>query len=41
MATMAQQMAEYQEIKDLADAIITAQQAEIEQMQQWEQAWFQ
>ncbi len=41
MAQMAQQMAEHQEIKDLADAISTAQQAEIEQMQQWEQAWFQ
>ena len=41
MAKMAQQMAEHQEIKDLTDAIITAQQAEIEQMQQWEQAWFQ
>jgi len=41
MAKMAQQMAEHQEIKDLANAIITAQQAEIEQMQQWEQAWFQ
>ena len=34
MANMAKQMAEHQEIKDLADAIITAQQAEIEQMQQ-------
>ena len=40
MATMAKQMAEHQEIRDLADAIITAQQAEIEQMQAWEQAWF-
>lgn len=40
MAQMAQSMAEHQEIKELADAIITAQQAEIAQMQQWEQAWF-
>jgi len=40
MATMAQQMAEHQEIKDLADSIITAQQAEIEQMQEWQQTWF-
>jgi uncharacterized protein (DUF305 family) len=40
MAKMAQQMAEHQEIKELADAIITAQQAEIEQMQAWLQAWF-
>lgn len=41
MAKMAQSMAEHQEIKELAATIITAQQAEIEQMQQWEQAWFQ
>lgn len=40
MAKMAQQMAEHQEIKDLAGAIIAAQQAEIEQMQGWLQAWF-
>lgn len=40
MATMAQQLAEHQEIKDLSAAIITAQQAEIEQMQGWLQAWF-
>lgn len=40
MATMAKEMAEHQEIKDLADAIITAQQAEIEQMQEWQQTWF-
>ena len=40
MAQMAQHMAEHAEIKTLADAIITAQQAEIEQMQQWLQAWF-
>lgn len=40
MAVMAQCMAEHQEIKTLADAIITAQQAEIEQMQGWLQVWF-
>lgn len=40
MAQMAQQMAEHEEIKTLADAIITAQQAEIEQMQNWLKAWF-
>lgn len=40
MATMAKAMAEHQEIKELADAIITAQQAEIEQMQDWLQTWY-
>lgn len=40
MAKMAQQMAEHAEIKTLADAIITAQQAEIEQMQSWLNAWY-
>lgn len=40
MAQMAQQMAEHQEIQALADAIITAQQAEIEQMQGWLQEWY-
>ena len=40
MAQMAKQMAEHAEIKTLADAIITAQQAEIEQMQNWLKAWF-
>ena len=40
MAQMAQQMAEHAEIKTLAAAIITAQQAEIEQMQNWLKAWF-
>ena len=40
MAQMAQHMAEHEEIKTLADAIITAQQAEIEQMQNWLKAWF-
>lgn len=40
MATEAQTKAEHTEIKDLADAIITAQQAEIEQMQGWLRAWY-
>lgn len=40
MAKLAQQMAEHEEIKTLADAIITAQQTEIEQMQAWLEEWF-
>jgi uncharacterized protein (DUF305 family) len=40
MATMAQQMAEHEEIRTLADAIIVAQQAEIEQMRGWLQEWY-
>jgi uncharacterized protein (DUF305 family) len=40
MAQMAQQMAEHQEIQTLADAIIAAQQTEIEQMQGWLQEWY-
>jgi uncharacterized protein (DUF305 family)/Spy/CpxP family protein refolding chaperone len=40
MAKMAQQMAEHEEIKTLADAIIIAQQAEIEQMQSWLKKWY-
>lgn len=40
MAQMAQQMADHEEIKTLAAAIITAQQAEIEQMQSWLAEWF-
>jgi uncharacterized protein (DUF305 family) len=40
MALMAQPMAEHQEIKDLADAIIGAQEAEIAQMQAWLQEWY-
>jgi uncharacterized protein (DUF305 family) len=40
MAMMAQQMTEHQEIKTLADAIIMAQEAEIEQMQGWLQEWY-
>jgi uncharacterized protein (DUF305 family) len=40
MAQMARQRAEHQEIKTLADAIIIAQQAEIEQMRAWLEEWF-
>ncbi|MFN8445090.1 MAG: DUF305 domain-containing protein [Caldilineaceae bacterium] len=40
MATMAQHMAEHSEIKTLADAIITAQNAEIDQMKSWLKEWF-
>ena len=40
MAKDAQQKAERPEIKTLASGIITAQEAEIAQMQQWKQAWF-
>jgi uncharacterized protein (DUF305 family) len=40
MARDALQKAEHQEIKDLASAIITAQQAEIDQMQQWLAEWY-
>ncbi len=40
MAEMAQQMGEHEEIRILAAEIITAQQAEIEQMQGWLQGWF-
>ncbi len=40
MAKMAQQMSEKAEIKTLADAIIKAQQAEIEQMKAWLKDWY-
>ncbi|HEU5013806.1 MAG TPA: DUF305 domain-containing protein [Roseiflexaceae bacterium] len=36
----AQQKAEHPEIKQLADTIITAQEAEVAHMQQWQRAWF-
>ncbi|NJK79178.1 MAG: DUF305 domain-containing protein [Chloroflexaceae bacterium] len=39
MAQDALQNAEYTEIKQLSEAIIAAQQAEIEQMQAWREAW--
>jgi uncharacterized protein (DUF305 family) len=40
MAKDAQQKAEHEEIKQLSGAIITAQEAEIAQMQAWLKAWF-
>jgi len=40
MAKEAQTKAEHQEIKQLADAIIKAQEAEITQLQQWNSQWF-
>lgn len=40
MAKDAQQKAEHQEIKTLADAIITDQEKEIAQMQQWLKEWY-
>jgi uncharacterized protein (DUF305 family) len=40
MAQDALQQAERQEIKELAQAIITAQEAEIAQMKQWLQEWY-
>jgi uncharacterized protein (DUF305 family) len=40
MAQAAQTQAEHAEIKELAGAIIAAQEAEIEQMQGWQSAWY-
>lgn len=40
MARDALQKAEHQEIKDLANAIISAQETEISQMQQWLKDWY-
>jgi uncharacterized protein (DUF305 family) len=40
MAKDAQQKAEHSEIKTLAQNIITAQEDEITQMQQWQREWF-
>jgi uncharacterized protein (DUF305 family) len=40
MATIAQQRAEHPEIKQLAEAIIRSQDAEIAQMKGWRKAWF-
>lgn len=39
MARAAQQSAKHQEIKDMAEAIISAQQSEIDMMRAWQQAW--
>lgn len=39
MANLAKQNAEHQEIKDLADDIISAQTKEIELMRQWQMSW--
>lgn len=40
MAKQALQSAEHQEIKNLATAIIAAQQTEIAEMQQWRKSWY-
>jgi uncharacterized protein (DUF305 family) len=40
MANQALEQAERQEIKDLANEIISAQEAEIEQMKAWRTAWY-
>lgn len=40
MAELAQQNAKHQEIKTMADAIISAQTGEIEQMQGWKASWY-
>ena len=39
MATLAKTQAKHQEIKDLANTIITAQTSEITQMQAWKKSW--
>ena len=40
MAQAALTNAKHKEIKDLANAIISAQNKEISQMQQWQKAWY-
>lgn len=40
MARIAQERAEHPEIQQLAEAVIAAQETEIEQMRQWRQAWY-
>ena len=40
MAKEAQTKAEHQEIKQLAQNIIAAQEAEVKQLQEWQKAWF-
>lgn len=39
MAELAKQNAEHEEIKQLSDAIISAQTQEIEQMKEWQKEW--
>lgn len=39
MANLAKQFAGHQEIKDMADAIISAQTSEINQMREWQKSW--
>lgn len=39
MARAAQRSAKHQEIKDMAEDIISAQQSEIDMMRGWQQAW--
>ena len=41
MAQIAREKSEIPEIKELAENIVSAQQAEIEQMEQWRQQWYQ
>jgi uncharacterized protein (DUF305 family) len=40
MAQMARQHAQHQEIKDMAEDIITAQTGEIDQMKAWQKVWY-
>ncbi|MFA6000843.1 MAG: DUF305 domain-containing protein, partial [Thermoleophilia bacterium] len=40
MARDAKLNAEHDKIKNLADAIIAAQEAEIEQMKNWKESWY-
>lgn len=40
MANMALQSAQHQEIKDMANDIISAQSQEIDQMKQWSKSWY-
>jgi uncharacterized protein (DUF305 family) len=39
MAEMADKQAEHQQLKDMAKDIISAQQAEIDVMKQWQESW--
>jgi uncharacterized protein (DUF305 family) len=40
MAEVARDQAEHDDIRQLADEIVAAQQAEIDQLRQWRMAWF-